>query len=179
MYSNWKIKSHTIEVHLNSKTRVDGCYIICKNDVHVDGEIFSTDSQVVPNYINRDVRRFKVFVAKRVQQIHDHTSTKQWYLDSEIKHQIKRWFNGPSFFWDKKQCWLQKCEISKGPEEDQELQKVTSVNTADIQEISVLTKLQEIISSWTKMKRVMALILMIKDMLLKRINRALSWQQLS
>ena len=29
------------------------------------------------------------------------------------------------------------------------------------------------------MKRVMALILVIKDMLLKRIDRALSWQQLS
>ena len=34
-------------------------------------------------------------------------------------------------------------------------------------------------SSWTKMERFMALMLAIKDMLLKRINIALLWQQLS
>ena len=44
---------------------------------------------------------------------------------------------------------------------------------------SVLAKLQERISGWTKMKRIMALILVVKDMLLKRIDRALLWQQLS
>ena len=42
-------------------------------DVYVDDEIFWTDSQVVLAYINSDVRRFKVFAANRVLQIHDHT----------------------------------------------------------------------------------------------------------
>ena len=134
-------------------------------DVHVDDEIFWTDSQVVLGYINSDVRWFKVFVANRVQQILDHTSTKQWHfiesgsnpaddasrgLDSKMKHQIKRWFNGPSFLWDEKQCWLQKCEINEVSEEDPELKKVISVNTTQIQENSLLTKVQERISSWTK-----------------------------
>ena len=163
-------------------------------DVHVDDEIFWTDSQVILGYINSDVRRFKVFVANRVQQIRDHTSTKQWHfiesghnteddasrgLDSKMKHQIKRWFNGSSFLRDEKQGWLQKCEINEVSEEDPELKKVISVNTTQFQENSLLTKLQERISSWTKMKRVMALILVIKEILLKRIDRALSWQQLS
>ena len=44
---------------------------------HVDDEIFWTDSQVVLGYINSDVHQFKVFVARPVQQICDHTSTKQ------------------------------------------------------------------------------------------------------
>ena len=81
-------------------------------DVHADDEIFWTDSQVVLAYINRDVRRFKVFAANRVKQIRDQTSTKQWHfiesgnnpaddaslgLDSKIKNQIKRCFNCPSF----------------------------------------------------------------------------------
>ena len=102
-------------------------------DVHVDDEMFWTDSQVVLGYINSDVRWFKVFVANPVQQICDHTSTKQWHfiesgnnpaddascgLDSKMKHQIKRCFNGPSFLWDEKQGWLQKCEINTAPEED-------------------------------------------------------------
>ena len=86
-------------------------------DVYVVDEICWTDSQVVLGYINSDVRRFEVFVANRVQQIRDHTSTKQWHfiesgsnladdasgdLDSKMKHQIKRWFNGPSILWDEK-----------------------------------------------------------------------------
>ena len=81
--------------------------------------------------------------------------------------------------WDKKQCWLQKWEINEVSVEDPELKKLISVNTMQIQENSVLTKLQERISSWTKMKRIIGLILVIKDILLKWIDRASSWQQLS
>ena len=46
-------------------------------DVHIDDEIFWTDSQIVLGYINSNVCRFKVFVANCVQQIRDHTSMKQ------------------------------------------------------------------------------------------------------
>ena len=46
-------------------------------DVHVYDEIFWINNQVVIGYINSDVRRFKVFVANRVQQIRNHNSTKQ------------------------------------------------------------------------------------------------------
>ena len=70
-----------------------------------DEETFWTDSQVCLGYINSNVRQFKVFVASPVQQICDHTSTKQWHfiesgnnpaddtsrgLDSNMKNQIKR-----------------------------------------------------------------------------------------
>ena len=130
-----------------------------------------------------------MFEANRVQQVRDHTSTKQWHfiesssspeddvsvgLDSKIKNQLKRWFNDPSFLWYKKQCWLQKWEINEVPVEDPELKKVISVNKMQIQENTVLNKLQEIIFSLIKMKRVMALILMIKKILLKRIDAAFS-----
>ena len=86
-------------------------------DVHVEYEIFWTDSQVVLGYIISNVCQFKMFVANHVQQICDHTSMKQWHfiesgnnpaddashgLDSKMKNPIKRWFNGPSFLWDKK-----------------------------------------------------------------------------
>ena len=163
-------------------------------DVHVNDEVFWTDSQVVLGYINRDVRQFKVFVANRFQKIHDHTSTKHWQfiessnnptddasrgIDSKMKNQIKRWFNGPSFLLDKKQSWLQKCEMNEVPVEDPKLKKLISVNTMQIQENSVLTKLQHRTSSWIKKRRVMALILVIKDILLIIIDRASSWQQLS
>ena len=137
-------------------------------DVHIDDEIFWTDSQVVLGYINSNVRWFKAFTANQVLQIHDHISTKQWHfiessnnpadyashgLDSKMKNQIKRWFNGPSFLLDKKQSWLQKCEMKEVPVEDPKLKKLISVNTMQIQENSVLTKLQQRTSSWIKKKK--------------------------
>ena len=55
--------------------------------------------------------------------------------------------------WDEKQSWLQKCKINEVSEEDPKLKKVISVNTTQIQENSLLTKLHERISSWTKMNK--------------------------
>ena len=49
------------------------------NDVTSIGEHVWTDSQVVLGYINNESKRFKVFVAKRVQLIHDNSNTNQWH----------------------------------------------------------------------------------------------------
>ena len=83
-------------------------------DVHINDEIFWTDSQVVLGYINSDVQHFKIFVANRVQQIRHQTDKKQWHyvettnnpaddasrgLESRHQEKIKRWFKGPSFLW--------------------------------------------------------------------------------
>ena len=41
-------------------------------------EWFSTDSKVVIGYIKNGSRRFKTFVANRVQQIRENTDVQQW-----------------------------------------------------------------------------------------------------
>lgn len=102
-------------------------------DVHVDGEVFWNDSQIALGYINIDVCRFKVFVAVRLKQILDHTSIKQWRLiesssnpagdasrglDSKMKNQIKRWFNGPSF------CGIRNSAGCKNVKSTKYLQKI-------------------------------------------------------
>ena len=46
-------------------------------DVHIDNEIFWSDSQIALGYINSDVQRFKILVANRVQQIRDQTDKRQ------------------------------------------------------------------------------------------------------
>ena len=47
-------------------------------------EIFWTDSKVVLGYIRSDAKRFKVYVANRVQQIRDQTSPAQWkYVETD------------------------------------------------------------------------------------------------
>ena len=162
-------------------------------DIHVDDEIFWTNSKVVLGYINNDVHRFKVFVANRVQQIRDHTRPKQWHyvesnsnpadvsrgLDSKKKDQIKRWFVGPSFLWSRKQCWLEKFQLDEVSDEDPEVRKVVKVNVSNIQSSSMLSRLQEITSSWIKMKRIMVLIMVIKGVWLNRINKVSFLNQLN
>ena len=51
----------------------------------IDQEYFWTDSQVVLGYISNESRRFHVFVANRVQDIQDNTSTEQLkYIESKL-----------------------------------------------------------------------------------------------
>ena len=51
-------------------------------DIHISSKVFWTDSQVVLGYINNDSRRFKIFVANRVQFIRDNTDIEQWHYIS-------------------------------------------------------------------------------------------------
>ena len=158
-------------------------------DIHVNDEIFWTDSKVVLEFINSDARWFKVFIANRVQQMRHHTDPKQWHyvesssisaydasrgLDSKKKDQIKRWFDGPSFLLSRKQCWLEKIQLQEVSDEDPEVRKVVKSNVFNIQNSSVLSRLQDITSSWIKMKGILVLIIVIKGIWLNRIVKVLN-----
>ena len=90
-------------------------------DIHISSEVFWTGSQVVLGYINNDPRRFRIFLANRVQFIRDNTDIEQWHnistqhnpadgasrgLGSKNLGRIKRWFNGPEFLWSHQETWL-------------------------------------------------------------------------
>ena len=55
-----------------------------------------------------------------------------------------------------------KQETKEVSDEDPEFRKAVKVNISNIQKSSVLSRLQEITSSWIKMKGIMALIMVIK-----------------
>ena len=75
-------------------------------------EFFWTDSQVVLGYIRNDARRFHMFVANRIQQIQNKTTSAQWnYVRSEhnpadhasrglyVEYLVaSNWFHGPEQF---------------------------------------------------------------------------------
>ena len=99
-------------------------------------------------------------------------------MDSKKEDQIKRWFDWPSFLWNRKQCWLES-QLEEVSDEDPEVRKVVKVNVSNIQNSSVLSRLQEIISSWIKVKRIMALIMVIKGIWLNRIGKVSSLKMLN
>ena len=66
------------------------------------------------------------------------------------------------FLWDRIQCWLEEHQLEEVSDEDSELKEVIMVNVSNIQNSSVLSRLQEITISWIKMKRIMTLIAAIK-----------------
>ena len=48
-------------------------------------ETFWTDSKVVLGYINNNTKKFKIFVANRIQQIHEGSNVSQWrYVPSKM-----------------------------------------------------------------------------------------------
>ena len=54
------------------------------NNVTSIKEHFWTDSQVVLGHINNESKRFKVFVANRVQLNRDNSNTNQWMLIPKV-----------------------------------------------------------------------------------------------
>ena len=94
-------------------------------------ETFWTDSEIVLEYIQNESRKFKVFVANRIEMIRDHTEIHQWYyigtkdnpadyssrgIDVANDQTVQKWFRGPSFLlkpetewniWDNKGRMLQ------------------------------------------------------------------------
>ena len=75
-------------------------------------EWFWTDSRVVKGYMKNDSRRFKTFVANRVQQIREKTDVQQWCyvpmrenpadgayrgLNAARVHPGSCWFQGPPY----------------------------------------------------------------------------------
>ena len=77
-------------------------------------EIFWTDSESVLGYIASESRKFKIFVANRVEMIKEGSDPSQWFyvkskenpanyssrgLEANNVNAVKMWFEGPSFLW--------------------------------------------------------------------------------
>ena len=76
---------------------------------------------MVLGYIQNNTKRFKIFVANGIHQIHESCRVKQWiYLRSklyppdhasgglgiaEAEGQGSTWIHGPKFLWQKENTW--------------------------------------------------------------------------
>lgn len=100
--------------------------------------MFYTDSSVALGYIRNEARRFRTYVAKRVQQIRDRSDPKQWhyvfssdnpaYIASRgitVKQlsENKLWFKGPDFLWRNHVSVVNHDPVSDLSSEDTEVKK--------------------------------------------------------
>ena len=103
-----------------------------KQELDIEGEIseveefFWTDSQVLLNNISNESKRFKIFVANRVQMIRNNTNLSQWNyvrsadnpadsasrgLNTAKEAKTKQWFEVPTFLKPPKDSWNHQQEI--------------------------------------------------------------------
>ena len=117
-------------------------------------------------------KRFKIFVANRIQAIRDNSNLDSWkYVPSKENpsdlctrgsdlsdKSLNMWFNGPKFLWSKD--FRPNCESAETYQildTDPEVKKV-KVNSIVLKE-NFLDMIVDRISSWNKIKRVVAWIL--------------------
>lgn len=148
-------------------------------DVEVNEEIYYSDSKVVLGYIQNESRRFYVYVANRVQTIHNTTEPSQWrYIDttnnpadlatrcmSPDKLMESRWTSGPEFLWNplpQPQTVIQETALDENDPEVKREVVVCITKSHSSKELGC-TRFNRL-SSWSSVKRALArLILLIKE----------------
>ena len=129
------------------------------------------DSKIVLGYILNGKRRYRIYVANRKELINTYTEEDQWrHIDTEDNPsdfasrgisprdsgKVERWLGGPLFLRQRDDAWKHLCPQVEIKEDDVEVKANMRVNAASLKvSSSVLDTLENRISSWHKMKRVM------------------------
>ncbi|XP_068203744.1 uncharacterized protein [Palaemon carinicauda] len=148
---------------------------------------YYTDSRVVLGYIGNEAKRFHVFVANRVQQIKNLSSTHEWVFVSSdenpadiasrgasVQRQDVRWFSGPSFLWEpdfvpKSWCINKNCVLSS---DDPEVKKNVSALSTSVQTQNLDLQGEFMrFSSWLRLKKAVALCLKFVRSLKNKVSR--------
>ena len=152
--------------------------------IPITREIFWTDSEAVLRYIRNQARKFKVFVANRVETIRENSRDSQWFyintkanpadycsreIDVNNTKAIETWFNGPSFLWESESTWASNRRCFDVSSDDPELKKELKANYTEVA-FDILHQLEEKISTWDRMKRVMCWVLRFKQILLRKMK---------
>ncbi|XP_064647086.1 uncharacterized protein LOC135499946 [Lineus longissimus] len=161
-------------------------------DLTLDKSIFFTDSTAVIKYIRNKGTRFKTFVANRLKIIHDGSDASQWcYIDTKCNPadhasrglwadaflNCSSWSNGLEFLWKPMEEWPTYPSVianlvGANNVDDLEIKcaAVGAVISVDIEDSASETvrKLINHYSSWSGLKRGVALILRVRGELLRR-----------
>ena len=158
---------------------------VVKNELEYENieDHYWTDSKVVLGFISNASSRFHVYVANRVQLIHDYTNPSQWhYVDSTSNTadegsrgmlpkdfvEKSKWIKGPDFLKEPAHSWLKEEAYEHDVDPKSSEVKNVKVNTSVVEENDILKRLQRF-SSWQKAKMAVALCLRYKRKLRDRV----------
>ncbi|XP_013409147.1 uncharacterized protein LOC106172792 [Lingula anatina] len=153
--------------------------------------VFWTDSTIVLQYIRNSATRFHVFVANRLQMIHDVSSPSQWYhvdsdqnpadyasrgiqLRSDNGDDIQRWLHGPAFLYQPEIHWSKQPDnLHEIPENDREVKRKSAQIhvTTSSEVLDGVERLLHHFSSWYALQKSVAWILRFKRYLLSRVRQ--------
>ena len=173
------LKSHTVpRIELTAAQTASEVGKMVKSELEISSisETYWADSKIALGYIHNEKKRFRIFVANRVKKIRTLTNKEQWkYINTnenpadyasrgisladEVK--IQKWFRGPEFLWKAKTEWDIEHRITEILDDDLEVKVNISANTIVTNMAptnNLLQSLAESYSQWTKMTRVMAVI---------------------
>ena len=151
-------------------------------------DYFRTESEVELGYVNNDAKRFKIFVANRVQLIRENSAVNQWiYLESRSnladdtsrgispsnQEKINRWLNCPGFLWLDESKWTThgKKDIPEVDQDDPEVKIKLSVHVTSAGDEGITSTVQNRISSWSKLLRVTAWVMRWIKIVRKWVNK--------
>ena len=135
--------------------------------IPISKEIFWVDSKVVLGYIFNESKRFKIFVANRVQEIRKYTLPSQWkYVNSNrnpadlcsrgvsVKElsESSLWWSGPDFL---KESYNEEVEYYEVESDDPEIKICNEIVT--LPEFPSILERLEYFSDWTHAKKSVAL----------------------
>ena len=101
-------------------------------------EIFWTDSEAVLGYTRNQSRKFKMFVANKIEIIKENSCDSQWFhantkanaadncsrgIDANNIKATETWSNGPSFLWESESTWTSNRKFFDVSSDDSELKK--------------------------------------------------------
>jgi hypothetical protein len=140
-------------------------------DLTISSTYFWSDSMTTLQYIKNTKRRFQVFVANRLNEIHDVSSPSQWNhvpgpvnpaddgsrgMNIPAMLSSGRWWHGPEFLWKDKEYWPIS-HVGDVPDNDKEIRSTKQVSV--LVSGSPLLRFLERYSSWSKLQIMMAWLL--------------------
>ena len=142
--------------------------------MNCDKEIFWTDSEVTLGYIRNESERLKISVANGIELIREHSEAEQWhyvntkenpadYVSRGIsmgnRDKVEQWILGPKFLWEPEDTWNTNTKTPAISPEDPELKNVVHMNQIVVH-TDVLSVLENRASTWSKMVRIVALMML-------------------
>lgn len=153
-----ELQSVVLTVRLNR-------FIQTEFDLTMVKTFFWIDSTVTLLCINNESKRFKTYVANRLNEIRQHSDQEQWRhcpgklnpaddcsrgLNAQQYVNNQRWLNGPQFLWLSENTWPE-TKINNAPDEQLEVRRQKTTLMTDMTPPTV-QNLQEVIERYSNSK---------------------------